>query len=146
MAAAAGTAHREEWFSILIALGTTIGSVASFWLAPTYQPTSAFAWTIAGWFAFGYLFFQTLFLLKSATETKVLGLFDTVTASFPFVAGSVVAATWVLGRLPLSLFQLNSLAFLLATTLAEFFLTVWIRKVVNRRAAALAPMASQTHR
>ena len=60
MAAVARVAHREEWLSILIALGTTVGSVASLWLAPTYQPASGLAWTLAGWFAFGYLFFQTL--------------------------------------------------------------------------------------
>jgi len=137
MAAIARTAHREEWLSILIAFGTTIGSAASFWVAPTYQPASGFAWAIAGWFAFGYLFFQTLFLLKSATQVRVLGVFDSVIASFPLVAGMVVVAAWVLGRLPLSLFQLNNLAFLLATTLAEFFLTVWIRNVVNRRAVAV---------
>jgi len=45
-----------------------------------------------------------------------------------------VLAAWLLGRLPLSLFQLNALAFLLATSVAEFFVTVWIRTVVNRRA------------
>jgi len=137
MAGLAQSPHREEWLSILIALGTTLGSVASFWLAPTYQPTSGFVWTIAGWFAFGYLFFQTLFLLRSATQVRVLGVFDSVVASFPIVAGSVVAAAWVLGRLPLSLFQLNGLAFLLATTLAEFVLTVWIRNAVNRRVNAV---------
>ena len=137
MAAVARIAHREEWLSILIALGTTVGSVASFWLAPTYQPASGLAWTLAGWFAFGYLFFQTLFLLVSATQGKALGVSDPIVASFPFVAGLVVVAAWLLGRLPLSHFQLNGLAFLLATTLAEFFLTVWIRIVVNRRAAAV---------
>ena len=50
--------------------GTTIGSVASFSFAPTFEPASGFAWTIAGWFAFGYLFFQTLFLLIAATQDR----------------------------------------------------------------------------
>jgi hypothetical protein len=135
---AARTVHREEWSSILIALATTIGSVASFWFVPGYQPASGFAWTIAGWFAFGYLFFQTLFLLRSATQERVLGVLDPIAASLPLVAGLAVAAAWVLGRLPLSLFQLNSLAFLLATTLAEFVLTIWIRNAVNRRSIAAA--------
>jgi hypothetical protein len=139
MAAVARIAHREEWLSILIALGTTVGSVASFWLAPTYQPASGLAWTLAGWFAFGYLFFQTLFLLVSATQGKALGVSDPIVASFPFVAGLVVVAAWLLDRLPLSHFQFFSrrLPGPLATTLAEFFLTVWIRIVVNRRAAAV---------
>jgi hypothetical protein len=130
----AGSAHRKEWLSILIALGTTIGSVASFSFAPTFEPASGFAWTIAGWFAFGYLFFQTLFLLIAATQDRPIGVSDPIVASFPFLAGLAVLAAWLLGRLPLSLFQLNALAFLLATSVAEFFVTVWIRTVVNRRA------------
>jgi hypothetical protein len=138
MAAVAPTAHRQEWFSILFALGTTIGSVASFWLAPGYEPASGFVWTLAGWFSFGYLFFQTLFLLVSATRGRGIGVSDPIVASLPFIAGAVVVAAWMLGRLPLSLFQLNSLAFLLATTLAEFCLTVWVRIVVNRRHGAAA--------
>ncbi len=137
MAAVTRIAHREEWLSILTALGTTIGSVASFWLAPTYQPASGLAWTLAGWFAFSYLFFQTLFLLISATRDRVLSVSDPIVAAFPLVAGSVVAAAWLLGHLPLSQFQVNSLAFLVATTLAEFVLTVWVRFVVNRRAGAI---------
>src|ERR1044072_3484925 len=110
MAAAPDNPHRKEWLSMLIALGTTIGSVASFWVAPTYQPASGFAWTIAGWFAFGYLFFQTMFLLRSATQPKVLGISDPIIASFPLIAGLTVGAAWLLGHLPLSLFQLNGLA------------------------------------
>ena len=72
-----------------------------------------------------------------AFSNKALGVSDPIVASFPFVAGLVVVAAWLLGRLPLSHFQLNGLAFLLATTLAEFFLTIWIRIVVNRRAVAV---------
>jgi hypothetical protein len=79
----------------------------------------------------------TLFLLVSATQVKKLGVSDPIIAALPFVAGMAVVAAWLLGRLPLSYFQLNGLAFLLATTLAEFFLTVWIRIVVNRRAVAV---------
>src|SRR5262245_9289930 len=115
MAVVARTAHREEWLSILTAFGTTIASVGSFLLAPGYQPSSGFAWTLAGWFAFGYLFFQTMFLLISATQDKVLGVSDSLMASLPVIAGLAVLVAWIAGRLPLSLFQLNSLAFLLAT-------------------------------
>ena len=134
MAAAPDNPHRKEWLSMLIALGTTIGSVASFWFAPTYQPASGFAWTIAGWFAFGYLFFQTLFLLVAATQNRPIGISDPIVAIIPFLAGLAVLAAWLLGRLPLSAFQLNALAFLLATTVAEFLVTVWIRVAVSRRA------------
>ena len=85
-----------------------------------------------------YLFFQTLFLLVSATQDKPIGISDPIVASFPFLAGSAALAAWLVGRLPLSPFLLNGLAFLLATTVAEFLLTVWIRIVVNRRAVATA--------
>lgn len=133
MASSSRAAQQQEWPSILIALGTTLGSAASFWLAPTYEPASGILWTVAGWCAFGYLFFQTMFLLVSATKVKTISLVDPIVASLPFIAGLVVLAAWSFGRLPLSLFQLNSLAFLLATTLAELALTVATRKVVNRR-------------
>ena len=111
--------------------------MASFWIAPAYQPEAGLAWTLAGWIAFGYLFFQTLFLLVAATQDKPIGISDPIVASFPFLAGSAVLAAWITGRLPLSTFQLNGLAFLLATTVAEFLLTVWIRIAVNRRAVAV---------
>ena len=136
-AARARVAHPEEYFSILMALGGTVASLGFFWLAPTFQPDSHIAWALPGWIAGAYLFMQILFLLVSATQGKALGISDPIVASFPFVAGLVVVAAWLLGRLPLSHFQLNGLAFLVATTLAEFFLTVWIRIVVNRRAAAV---------
>ncbi len=137
MVATARNTHGQEWLSILIALATTVGSVASFWIAPAYQPEAGLAWTLAGWLAFGYLFFQTLFLLVAATQDKPIGISDPIVASFPFLAGSAVLAAWITGRLPLSTFQLNGLAFLLATTVAEFLLTVWIRIAVNRRAVAV---------
>ena len=133
MASSYRAAQQQEWPSILIALGTTLGSAASFWLAPTYEPASGILWTVAGWFAFGYLFFQAMFLLVSATKAKAISLVDPIVASLPFIAGLVVLAAWSVGHLPLSLFQLNSLAFLLATTLAELALTVATRRVVNRR-------------
>lgn len=131
--------HREEWLSIVVAFATTLVSVTSFWVLPSYQPASGFAWTAAGWFAFGYLFFQTMFLLSSAAQGKSIGLADPVVASLPVIAGGGVLAAWMLGRLPLSLFQLNSLAFLLATTVGELLLTVWIRRALNRRATSNAP-------
>jgi hypothetical protein len=130
-------AHPEEWFSILVALGATVATVGFFWLQPTFQPAGGFAWTIPGWIAFAYLFSQIMFLLVSATQIRALGVLDSIVSIFPFVAGLVMIAEWVLGRLPFSLYQLNALAFVLATGLAEFLLTVWIRFVVNRRTIAI---------
>jgi hypothetical protein len=131
--ARAHVAHPEEWLSILTALVSTLGSVAFFWGAPSFEPESGLAWTIPGWLAFAYLFFQILFLLVSATQVRALGVLDSVVAIFPFIAGMVTIIEWILGRLPFSTFQLNAVATMLAAGLGEFLLTVWIRFVVNRR-------------
>ena len=53
--AQAKTAHPEEWVSIVMALAATVGSLAFFWLAPTFQPDSRIAWAIPGWIAGAYL-------------------------------------------------------------------------------------------
>jgi hypothetical protein len=74
-----------------------------------------------------------LFLLVSATQIRALGVLDSVLAILPVVAGLVITVEWILGDLPLSLFQLNVLALLVATSVAEFLLTIWIRFVINRR-------------
>ena len=132
-ARAARIAHSEEWFSILMAVGAAIGSVVYFWLAPGLSPASHFAWAIPGWIAGAYLFVQMLFLLVSATQVRALGVLDSVLAILPVVAGLVMVVEWILGHLQLSLFQLNVLGLLIATSLAEFLLTVWIRFVINRR-------------
>jgi len=133
----ARVAHPEEHLSIFMALGATIGSIAYFWLLPTLQPDSHIAWAVPGWMAGAYLFLQILFLLVSATQIRVLGVLDSIIAIFPFVAGLVLLAEWALGHLPFSLFQLNALSLLLAASLAEFLLTVWIRFVINRRTIAI---------
>jgi hypothetical protein len=133
----ARVAHPEEHFSILMALAATIGSVAYFWFIPSLQPESHIAWAVPGWMAGAYLFLQILFLLVSAAQIRVLGVLDSIIAIFPFVVGLVLVAEWVLGHLPFSLFQLNALGLLLATSLAEFLLTVWIRFVINRRTIAI---------
>jgi hypothetical protein len=137
-AAARGrVAHPEEYFSILMALGGTVASLAFFWLVPTFQPESHIAWALPGWIAGAYLFLQILFLLVSATQVRALGVFDSIIAIVPIVAGLVMVVEWLLGHLPLSLFQLNSLGLLIATSLGEFLLTVWIRFVLNRRTIAI---------
>jgi len=108
-----------------------------FWLAPTFQPDSHIAWALPGWIAGAYLFMQILFLLVSATQVRALGVFDSIVAIVPIVAGLVMVVEWLLGHLPLSLFQLNCLGLLIATSLGEFLLTVWIRFVLNRRTIAI---------
>lgn len=130
-------AHPEEGVSILMALGATVGSLAFFWLAPSFSPESHIAWAIPGWIAGAYLFLQILFLLVSATQIRTLGVLDTIVAILPVVAGLVLVAEWVLGHVPLSAFQLNALGLVIATSLGEFLLTVWIRFVLNRRTIAI---------
>jgi hypothetical protein len=125
--------HPEEWLSMLMSLAATAVVMAFFWLAPTFQPTSGLAWTIPGWLAFFYLFTQMLMLLVSATQIRVLGVLDSIISIFPFVAALVTTIEWMLGHLPFSLFQLNALAIMLAASLGEFLLTIWVRFVINRR-------------
>jgi hypothetical protein len=129
----ANVAHPDEWISILLAIGATIGAIGFFWVAPAFEPTSHFAWAIPGWIAGAYLFTQILFLLVSATQIRAIGVLDSVISILPVVAGLVMAVEWLLGHLPLSLYQINALCLLVATSLAEFLLTVWIRFVINRR-------------
>ena len=126
-------AHPEEWSSILMSVGVAIGTVVFFWIAPELSPTSHIAWAVPGWIAGAYLVAQMLFLLVSASQIRALGVLDSVLAILPVVAGLVITVEWVLGNLPLSLFQLNVLGLLIATSVAEFLLTIWIRFVINRR-------------
>jgi hypothetical protein len=131
--APAQIAHSEEWFSIFMALAAAIGGAVYLWMAPEFSPTSNIAWAVPGWIAGAYLFIQMLFLLVSATQIRALGVLDSVIAILPVVAGLVMLIEWIIGNLHLSLFQLNVLALLIASTLAEFLLTIWIRFVINRR-------------
>jgi hypothetical protein len=131
------TAHPEEWLSILMALGGAACVIAFFALAPGFQPMRAYVWAIPGWVAGGYLFAQIVFLLVSATQIRTLGVLDTIVAILPVVAGLVMVVEWGLDHLRLSAFQLNALGLLIATSLGEFLLTVWIRFVLNRRTIAI---------
>jgi hypothetical protein len=130
-------AHPEESASILMALAATVGSLAFFWLAPGYSPQHGIIWAVPGWLAAIYLFLQILSLLVSATQIRTLGVLDTIVSIFPVVAGLVLVAEWLIGHLPLSGFQLNALAMVIGTSLAEFLLTVWIRFVLNRRTISI---------
>jgi hypothetical protein len=130
-------AHPEEWLSIVLALCGPLGCIAFFWMAPQFQPNSASAWAIPGWMATAYVLVQIFLLLVSATQIRTLGVLDTIVAILPVVGGLVTFIEWGAGHLPLSHFQLNALALLVATTLGEFLLTVWIRFVLNRRTIAV---------
>src|SRR6516165_12325966 len=116
-----------------MSVGVALGSVVFFWIAPDLSPTSHIAWAVPGWIAGAYLVVQMLFLLVSATQIRGLGVLDSVLSILPVVAGLVIMVEWILGDLPLSMFQLNVLGLLVAASAAEFLLTIWIRFVINRR-------------
>jgi len=99
--------HLRPW---IFALGGALLSFAFFWAAPQFEPQSVTGWTITGWLALIYLFFLMLFLLVSATQIRVLGVFDSILSIVPFVAGLVTATEWLMGHLNLSTFQINALA------------------------------------
>src|SRR5438876_8976729 len=84
------TTHPEEWLSILFALAASLGASFYFWMAPGYSPEAGLIWAVPGWLAFAYLFFQMLFLLVSATQIRALGVFDSIVAIFPVLAGLVI--------------------------------------------------------
>ena len=133
----AKTAHPEEWLSMLMSLVGTLIATAFIWWAPGFEPASGPAWTIPVWLALAYLLVQLVFLLISATQIRALGVLDSVLAIVPVVAGAVTAVEWILGHLHLSAFEIMALAALIVAGIAEFFLTIWIRFVLNRRTFAV---------
>lgn len=136
----AHVAHPEEWFSILLCVIATAVAVAVLWGAPDYEPTSGgVLWALPVWCAFLYVLVQIGFLLVSATQIRVLGLLDSVVSILPVIAAVVAGVEWALGHLPLSTFQIMTLLALLVAGTSEFFLTLWIRFVLNRRTVAIDP-------
>ena len=93
-----GRTHSEEQLSILLALGGTAGSVAFFWLVPSFEPANGIVWTVPDWLAGAYLVLQIVCLLVSATQIRALGVVDSVVAVVPVVARFVMVAEWLLGH------------------------------------------------
>jgi hypothetical protein len=83
-----------------------------------------------------YLLVQLVFLLVSATQIRALGVLDSIISIVPVVAGAVITVEWILGHLHLSSFEIIALAALVVAGIAEFFLMIWIRFVLNRRTFA----------
>jgi hypothetical protein len=135
-------AHTEELWSILAALLAAGGTTAFLWKAPDFEPSSNFAWLVPGWVALAYLFIQMACLLVSATQIRSLGVIDSIVSIIPVVAGLVTGIEWILGRVPLSSFQVNVLATMLITSGGEFLLTTWARFILNRRTVGIDTGAS----
>jgi hypothetical protein len=128
-------AHPEEWFSIILALVAAIAAWGYIGYCPKCEPERAIYWIIPVWLGLIYLIVQMAFLLLSASQVRALGVLDSIIAIVPLVVGLVMVALSILipEKLPLSNYQLNTLAVLIVTGAAEFLLTIWIRFVVNRR-------------
>ncbi|MGO9171755.1 MAG: hypothetical protein ACLP7P_07295 [Rhodomicrobium sp.] len=127
--------HPEEWFSIILALIAAGGAWIYIGYCPSCEPERPIYWIIPVWFGLIYLIVQMAFLLMSANQVRALGVLDSVIAIVPLVVGMVMVALTILvpAKLPLSNYQLNTLAVLIVTGGAEFLLTIWIRFIVNRR-------------
>jgi hypothetical protein len=135
-------AHAQEWWSSLTALGAAAATTAFLWQVPDFQPSDNLAWLIPGWMALAYLFIQMACLLVSATQIRTLGVVDSIVAIVPVVAGLVTGIEWILGRVPLSPFQVNVLATMLITGGGEFLLTTWARFILNRRTVGIDTSAN----
>lgn len=81
--------------------------------------------------------FSLFYLYAAATQIRALRVLDSVVAIVPVIAGAVTAVEWILGHLHLSAFEIMALAALIVAGIAEFFLTIWIRFVLNRRTFAV---------
>jgi len=127
--------HPEEWFSIMLALIAAIGAWIYIGYFPKHEPERPIYWIIPVWFGLLYLIIQMGFLLMSANQIRALGVLDSVISIVPLVVGLVMVVLSILvpEKLPLSNYQLNTLAVLIVTGGAEFLLTIWIRFIVNRR-------------
>ncbi len=132
---ARASTHPEELFSIILALVAAVAAWLYIGYKPEYEPTKAFYWVFPVWLGLIYLIVQMAFLLLSASQVRALGVLDSVVAIIPLVVGMVLIALSILvpQKLPLSNYQLNTLAVLVVAGGAEFLLTIWIRFVINRR-------------
>jgi hypothetical protein len=79
----------------------------------------------------------------SASQIRALGVLDSLISLVPLLLGltMLVASIAIPSRLPLSNYQLNTLAVLIITGGAEFLLTIWIRFVVNRRTLGIGSIS-----
>src|SRR5215475_13042083 len=126
--------YPEELFSIVLALSSAIGGWIYIGYFPNYEPERPLLWIIPVWLGMLYLIIQMGFLLMSANQIRALGVLDSVITIVPLVVGLVMVVLTILvpEKLPLSNYQLNTLAVLIVTGGAEFLLTIWIRFIVNR--------------
>jgi len=126
-----------ELVSISSALLLAGGAAYFFWALPGWTPTSEWPQYALAWVVIGYLAIQLISLLDTVMNVRLTGMIDAVASIIPFVIGIVALVNMAQGVLKLSFFQANALALLLALSLLDFVVTMWIRFAVNRRTLGL---------
>ena len=126
-----------ELVSISSALLLAGAAAYFFWGLPGWTPTSEWPQYALAWVVIGYLAIQLISLLDTVMNVRLTGMIDAVASIIPFVIGIVALVNMAQGVLKLSFFQANALALLLALSLLDFVVTMWIRFAVNRRTLGL---------
>ena len=128
----------SEPVSILSAFGLAAAAAYLFWFMPNYSPTTDWPKYALAWIVIGYLAVQLIALLQTVLEIRLSGILDSVLSIVPFVVGLVALLNAAQGHIELSAFQYQALYLLLATSLLDFLITMWIRFAVNRRTFGVA--------
>ena len=124
-----------EMASIVLTLTVSALAFLFFKYMPNYAPAGSQNWicSLPGWFSLGYITIQLWLLLDTALRVRAAGVIGAVLAIAPVMTGIVIGVLWTIGYLPLSGFQLNALAMLIATGIVEFVSTLWVRHVLLQR-------------
>ena len=124
-----------EMASITLTLTVSVLAFLFFKYMPNYTPPEAQNWirSLPGWLSLSYITIQLWLLLDTALRVRAAGVIGAVLAIAPVMTGIVIGVLWMISYLPLSLFQLNALAMLIATGIVEFVSTLWVRHVLLQR-------------
>ena len=124
-----------EMASIVLTLTVSALAFLFFKYMPNYTPSDGqnWIWSLPGWLSLGYITVQLWLLLDTALRVRAAGVIGAVLAIAPVMTGIVIGVLWTIGYLPLSGFQLNALAMLIATGIVEFVSTLWVRHVLLQR-------------
>ena len=124
-----------EMASIVLTLTVSALAFLFFKYMPNYTPADSqnWIWSLPGWLSLGYITIQLWLLLDTALRVRAAGVIGAVLAIAPVMTGIVIGVLWTIGYLPLSGFQLNALAMLIATGIVEFVSTLWVRHVLLQR-------------
>ncbi len=125
--------HPAEWISIASALLLAAVAVGFFWYSRGWSPDSDTSKYLLGWMVIGYVAIRLITLLESAVNVRLSGLLNIIVSIIPFVVGLAVLLNAVRSDTSLSAFHWQALLMLLATTLIDFVVTLWVRFAISRR-------------